>query len=148
MEEPLKIVRLGDCSPGERQQLLKRAEIDATLVVPTVRVIVEEVKRRGDEALFEYSSSLDKVKLSSKQLQVSKEEISEAYRKIDSEVVDAIKKAAKASSRTTMRVMKRQQVRSDISKLQKDGFRRSLRCIRRLLVIRLKTCSQSKEQLL
>lgn len=96
MEELLKIVRLGDCSPGERQQLLKRAEIDATLVVPTVRVIVEEVKRRGDEALFEYSSSLDKVKLSTKQLQVSKEEISEAYRKIDSEVVDAIKKAAKA----------------------------------------------------
>jgi histidinol dehydrogenase len=63
MDEPLKIVRLGDCSPEERQQLLKRSELDATFVVPTVRVIVEEVKKRGDEALLEYSSSLDKVRL-------------------------------------------------------------------------------------
>jgi histidinol dehydrogenase len=96
MDEPLKIVRLGDCSPEERQQLLKRSELDATFVVPTVRVIVEEVKKRGDEALLEYSSSLDKVRLSSKQLQVSKEEIREAYKKIDPEIVDAIKKAASA----------------------------------------------------
>jgi histidinol dehydrogenase len=96
MEEPLKIVRLGDCSREERQQLLKRSEFDVTFVVPTVRVIVEEVKKRGDEALLEYSSSLDKVRLSSKQLQVSKEEIREAYGKIDPEIVDAIKKAAKS----------------------------------------------------
>jgi histidinol dehydrogenase len=96
MEEPLKIVQLGDCSPEERQQLLKRSEIDATFVVPTVRVIVEEVKKRGDEALLEYSSTLDKVKLGSKRLQVSKEEIREAYKKIDPDIVDAIKKAAKA----------------------------------------------------
>jgi histidinol dehydrogenase len=96
MEEPLKIVRLGDCSREERQQLLKRSEFDVTFVVPTVRVIVEEVKKRGDEALLEYSSSLDKVKLSSKQLQVSKEEMREAYKKIDPEIVDAIKKASKA----------------------------------------------------
>jgi histidinol dehydrogenase len=96
MEEPLKIVRLGDCSREERQQLLKRSEFDVTFLVPTVRVIVEEVKKRGDEALLEYSSSLDKVRLSSKQLQVSKEEIREAYGKIDPEIVDAIKKAAKS----------------------------------------------------
>jgi histidinol dehydrogenase len=96
MEEPLKIVRLSDLSPEERQKLLKRSELDATFVVPTVRVIVEEVKKRGDAALLEYISSLDGVKLGSEQLHVRKEEIQEAYKKIDSEIVDAIKKAAKA----------------------------------------------------
>lgn len=96
MEGPLKIVRLSDCSPEERQQLLKRSELDVASIMPTVRKIVEDVKKRGDEALLEYSSRLDRVKLSRKQLQVSKKEIREAYKKIDPEIVDAIKKAAKA----------------------------------------------------
>jgi len=96
MEKPLKIVRLGDCSLEERQQLLTRSELDVASVVSTVREIVEDVKKHGDEALLEYSSRFDKVRLNRKQLQVSKKEIRGAYRKIDPEIVDAIKKASKA----------------------------------------------------
>jgi len=103
MEAPLKIVRLKNCSPDERQQLLKRSELDVASVMSTVREIVADVRKRGDEALLEYTSRLDGVRLSRKQLRVSREEIRRAYRKIDAEVVKAIKKAANAIEKFHMR---------------------------------------------
>jgi len=103
MEAPLKIVRLRDCSPEERQQLLKRSELDVASVMSTVREIVADVRKQGDEALLEYTSRLDGVRLSRKQLRVSREEIREAYEKIDAEIVDAIKKAAEAIEKFHLR---------------------------------------------
>lgn len=96
MGTPLKIVWLKDCSPDERQQLLKRSELDVASVMSKVREIVADVRKRGDEALLEYTSRLDGVRLSRKQLRVSMEEIRRAYRKIDAEVVEVIKKATEA----------------------------------------------------
>ena len=57
-----------------------------------VRQIIDEVRRRGDAALFDYTLKFDGVKLSS--LEVSKEQIGEAYREVDSELVSALKLAA------------------------------------------------------
>jgi len=57
-----------------------------------VRQIVDEVRDRGDEALFEYTLRLDKAKLTS--LEIDKQQISRAYQEVEPELVSALKLAA------------------------------------------------------
>lgn len=63
---------------GERQQV--------------VRQIVNDVRDKGDTALFDYTRKFDGVRLDS--LEVSKEQISSASRRVDSELISALKLAA------------------------------------------------------
>jgi histidinol dehydrogenase len=60
-----------------------------------VSEIVEDVKRRGDEAALEYTERFDKVKLSVENLRVSREEVNNAYSKITEDQVAALKLALK-----------------------------------------------------
>ncbi len=68
-------------------------------VVPTVNVeaivadIIENVKTKGDEALFEYTEKFDKAVLSS--LLVSEEETEEAVNAVEPEFLEILSKAAK-----------------------------------------------------
>ena len=54
--------------------------------------ILTEVHKKGDRALFSYTKKLDGVELSS--LEVTKNEISDAYEKVDKKLVSALKLAA------------------------------------------------------
>ena len=54
--------------------------------------IIENVKANGDKALFEYSEKFDKAVLSS--LEVTKEEIDEAFSSVEPEFIEIIKEAA------------------------------------------------------
>jgi histidinol dehydrogenase len=58
----------------------------------TVRQIIEDVRRRGDAALFEYTQKYDGVKLTS--LEVSKDQIDYAYNEVDKELISALELAA------------------------------------------------------
>ena len=58
-----------------------------------VRQIIDEVRRRGDRALFDYTKKFDGVELAS--LEVNKKQITNAYREVDKELVSALKLAAK-----------------------------------------------------
>jgi len=58
-----------------------------------VRQIVNDVRDRGDAALFDYTERFDGVKLTS--LEVSKKQIASAYQEVDKELVSALKLAAK-----------------------------------------------------
>lgn len=62
----------------------------------TVRQIIENVRRRGDAALRDYTLQFDGVRLTS--LEVSKRQITGAYRKVDAELVSAMKLAAERIS--------------------------------------------------
>jgi len=57
-----------------------------------VKQIIDEVRSRGDEALLDFTSRLDGVKLSS--LEVTREQIAGAYQEVDKELVSALKLAA------------------------------------------------------
>lgn len=57
-----------------------------------VRQIINEVRSRGDAALFDYTSKIDGIELSS--LEISKRQIASAYQKVDSELVSALRLAA------------------------------------------------------
>ncbi|MFC2056132.1 histidinol dehydrogenase [Chloroflexota bacterium] len=58
----------------------------------TVRLIVNDVRDRGDSALFDYTEKFDAVRLTS--LEVDKEQINRAYREVDPELLSALKLAA------------------------------------------------------
>ena len=58
----------------------------------TVRKIINEVRRRGDAALFDYTLKFDGVELIS--LEVDKEQVNRAYREVDAELVSTLKLAA------------------------------------------------------
>ena len=58
-----------------------------------VSEIIADVRKRGDEALFEYTEKFDKVKLAS--LKVSEEEIDEAFDIVEPQFVEILKKAEK-----------------------------------------------------
>lgn len=55
--------------------------------------IIAEVRKNGDDALKEYSRKFDKVELSS--LEVSREEIDEAYASVEPEFIDILERASK-----------------------------------------------------
>ncbi|WP_456328527.1 histidinol dehydrogenase [Archaeoglobus sp.] len=65
-----------------------RRKIDWDFYIEKVKPIVEEVKRRGDEALIEFTIKFDGVR--QKYLKVPKEEIDRAYELVDDEVIDAL----------------------------------------------------------
>jgi len=57
-----------------------------------VRQIINDVRRRGDKALFELTEKFDGAKLTA--LEVNKSQIKAAYKKVDPKLVDAMKLAA------------------------------------------------------
>ena len=57
-----------------------------------VRQIINDVRDRGDDALFDYTLKFDGVKLTS--LEMSKDQIAGAYQQVDSELTSALKLAA------------------------------------------------------
>jgi len=57
-----------------------------------VRRIIAEVRNKGDTALFDYTERIDGVAPAS--LEVSREEIEEAYEKVDNELTSALNIAA------------------------------------------------------
>jgi histidinol dehydrogenase len=57
-----------------------------------VEQIIGEVRRTGDKALFDYTKRLDGVELNS--LEIDREEVAEAYKLVDRELIAALKLAA------------------------------------------------------
>ncbi|MFH1663004.1 MAG: histidinol dehydrogenase [Chloroflexota bacterium] len=57
-----------------------------------VRQIIEEVRSRGDDALFDYTLKIDGIKLES--LEVDRQQVDEALRKVDSRLMASLKLAA------------------------------------------------------
>ena len=63
-------------TPDQWDDLLKRPEIESENLFTQVQTILNEVKSRGDDALFEFNLKFDRIKLDS--LLVKEEELQEA----------------------------------------------------------------------
>lgn len=59
----------------------------------TVREIIKNVRNKGDKALVEYAKKFDKVSLETDEIKISETEIKEAYDKVNSSFLEAIKEA-------------------------------------------------------
>lgn len=84
----IKIMKYGEVSKDE---IFARGETSFD-VTDIVTDIIENVKQNGDKALFEYAEKFDKAKLSS--LEVTEEEIEEAFNKVEPKFIEIIKTAA------------------------------------------------------
>ena len=73
-------------------ELLKRPQIENTVIRPRVQAILDDVRQAGDAALLRYAQELDGAILSI--LEVTPAEIDEAVRNTDTALADAIRKAA------------------------------------------------------
>ena len=73
--------------------LLKRSPSQYGEYENIVAGILEDVRTRGDEALFEYTARFDKAQITQENFRVTEEEIEEAYARTESSLVDVIRKA-------------------------------------------------------
>ncbi len=76
------------------KNLLKRSTTNYGEFEQRVAEIVDNVKENKDKALFDYTLKFDKCSLTKDTVRVSKEEIKEAYEKLDKEYIEVIKEAA------------------------------------------------------
>ena len=76
------------------ENLLKRSTNDYGEYEKTVADIIEQVKNRKEDAIFEYSLKFDKCNLSKENFEVTKAEIEEAYTQLDAHFIDVMKTSA------------------------------------------------------
>jgi histidinol dehydrogenase len=80
---------------AELKRIIDRGETATDEVATVVKEIVERVRKQGDPAVLEYTEKFDKVKLTLKDIKVSPDEIRDAYTKVETKKVDALKLAAR-----------------------------------------------------
>ncbi len=91
----MRIMKLTRDSRREAlEALLGRSPSGYSEYEETVRGIIDDVRARGDKAVFELEEKFDKCVLSKDTLRVSPEEIEAAYKELDSEFVEVVRKAA------------------------------------------------------
>lgn len=76
------------------RDLLKRSPNQYPEYESTVAEIIENVKQNGDRALFDYTLKFDKYPLSAENIRVTDEEIEEACRQMDPELLRVLNKSA------------------------------------------------------
>ena len=84
------MIRIVDYKDIDRSEILDRKE-NVFNVADTVSDIINQVRAKGDSALFEYCEKFDKVKLET--LEVSAEEIDEAFGIVEPEFIEILKEA-------------------------------------------------------
>lgn len=107
----IKILKYGEVS---KEDIFARtvSEVDVEAIVTD---IIENVKSRGDRALFEYCKKFDKAELTD--LLVAEEEIQEAVKAVEIEFIEILEKAAK-----NIRKFHERQVRNSFIINDEDGI--------------------------
>lgn len=98
------------------EDLLKRSPNHYSQYEATVNEIIETVKQKKDEALFAYTLKFDKFALNADNIKVTREEIDEAYTKLDAGLVDVIRKSAE-----NIRAFHSKQLRNSWFDAKEDG---------------------------
>lgn len=73
--------------------LLKRSPNQYGSYQKTVEHILDEVREKGDEALFAFTKEFDKADISSTNIRVTDQEIKEAYESVDDALIEVMKKS-------------------------------------------------------
>ena len=107
----IKIMKYGEVSADE---IFARGKTSFD-VADIVTDIIENVKENGDKALFEYCEKFDKAKLTS--LEVSEQEIEEAFNMVEPRFIEILKVAAE-----NIRNFHKKQVRNSFIINEQDGI--------------------------
>lgn len=113
----MRTVRLTEeTRKGLLEDLLKRSPNNYGKYESVVAQIIEKVRTGGDQALFDYTKEFDHCELNKDSIQVTREEIEEAYGKMEPDFVEVIRKAA-----DNIRTFHQKQVRNSWFDVQPDG---------------------------
>ena len=96
--------------------LLKRSPNNYTDYEATVNEIISNVRTRRDEAVFDYTRKFDKFALNADNIRVTREEMDEAYGKLDAGLIGVIRRAAE-----NIRAFHSKQLRNSWSDTKEDG---------------------------
>jgi len=106
----IKIYNYGEVSPEE---IFARENIAAN-VEGIVTEIIADVRKNGDKALIAYAAKFDKAELTA--LEVTQQEIDEAFAAVEPEFLDILREAA-----ANIRLFHEKQVRNSFVITEKDG---------------------------
>ncbi len=90
----MRVISSEEFKKTDLDKFLNRGKSDLSSIISTVKQIVDNVKENGDSALVDYTEKFDKVSLNPSILQVSENEIKQAYKKLDQNQIDALQTAA------------------------------------------------------
>ena len=91
----IKIIKLDDIEQKDLDRIVKRSGAIMDDVYDRVKVIMQEVKVKGDDALRRYTKEFDGADLS--EFLVSRGEIENAYTKVSDEFIQGFKQAMENS---------------------------------------------------
>ena len=92
----MRIIKLNEQSRANiLADLLKRDPNNYSAYEDTVQAIVDDIRARGDEALFEYTKKFDGAELSADNIRVTQAEIQEALSQVDPNLLAVMKKSMK-----------------------------------------------------
>ena len=90
----MRIVKLTkETTENILENMLKRSPTQYGTYEASVQEIIENVKTRKDAAVFEYTEKFDHAVLDASTVEVTQEEIDEAYSLVDDKLLDVIRKA-------------------------------------------------------
>ena len=113
----MKIVELNqETKANLLNDLLKRSPNNYGQFEATVNEIIENVKENGDKAVFDYTLKFDKFTLTPENIKVTREEIAEAYTKLDPALVEVIRHSAE-----NIRIFHEKQLRNSWFDAKPDG---------------------------
>ena len=96
MGEYMRIVKLTDETKNKiLENHLNRSPNSYAKIQAAVGEILSNVRANKDAALFKYTKDFDKADINASNIVVTKEEIEEAYTKVDPKLVNVIRKALK-----------------------------------------------------
>ena len=90
----MRIVKLTkETTKNILENMLKRSPSQYGEYESRVQAIIQNVKEKGDEALFSYTKEFDKVEVTPETIRVTEAEIEEAYKAVDASLLEVIRKA-------------------------------------------------------
>lgn len=87
------MIEIIDYNSKQMEKVFARTQLNDTKLIASVEAIVDDVRNRGDEALFEYALKFDATALTQENIMVSEEEISKAYNDVDPALIESLRRA-------------------------------------------------------
>ena len=91
----MNIYKLSELTSEKKEFIMKRAESDISEQMKFAKEVSDDIRKRGDEAVLEYTAKFDHVTLSADEMKVKPEEIEAGYERLDTETREAIEYAVK-----------------------------------------------------
>lgn len=90
----MQVVRLTEKTKQNLlEQLLKRSPSSYQVFEERVNAIIQNVREKGDAAVFAYTREFDQVEVTAENVRVTADEIKEAYEQVDQSLLDVIRKS-------------------------------------------------------